>query len=839
MGKETKNTIQGTDGEESTNVIISHIQQLFEGVTVVILPLIGMSNRNTAREAAERYSMAKRPTAKKWTDAEYQSLTEAEAQSWTAESGWLGLRIPAGYQLVDVDNVAEGELLYKALKAEGAKFHAMRTKNGYQFIFRDNPKNTTNSAKRFTACGLQVDYRLANKGQTVLPTANTPGREWLRTEDTDLDVVPVYLEVATAKEREFSVPIQEGSRNDQVFKWLSKLRELNQWDDTQLRQIAGFMNSYILAKPLPEYEVEALISQVMLYEPSGREYSANRSSIALTYDLSQIPGYTGPEGARMPQALGWGLQADTLALYQTRNGQTSLVSHQPIVITGRYANVTEGSVGLIVTWRDGFRWHKVTRGRDAFAIQNKLVELSSVGFPVSSVNARKLVEYLNDFEAINRHMLPEYRAAEQMGWVDGGFLLGASFMDSQGKQREAGDPQSVSFIGADTGDEQYIKGFHPSGSLDAWLSMVGQVKAYPRVISGIYASFASVLIELLGANLFIFEWAGETSKGKTIALRLAASVWGRPEERGNGIIRKWNASVVSLERIAGLSNHIPVFLDDTKEGDPKVMPRTVYQMTSGQGKGRGSIKGAQQTKYWRNVIFSTGEQKITSFSNDGGAVGRTISIAGLPFQEATHDTFKLVRELEALSKSNYGHAGQAFVTWVLQNKGDLEAWRSRWLQLQSEFVLTVQNVNSVAGRLTEYFALLQLTSELLDKVFGRKWGAKPIRKVWDELLADGEEMDRPREAVRYLYSVVRSYVNNFEQIGEWENSGGQWTNVKFYPHVVKEFFDKAGYEMTSTLKSWHERGWLDTTKGRGHKKQMKRNGGLVDFIVVKRTALEQ
>jgi uncharacterized protein (DUF927 family) len=426
-----------------------------------------------------------------------------------------------------------------------------------------------------------------------------------------------------------------------------------------------------------------------------------------------------------------------------------------------------------------------------------------------------------------------------MGWVDGGFLLGSTFLDENGKQREAGDPESVSFIGADTGDEQFIKGFRTNGSLEAWLSMVDKVKPYPRVMMGIYASFASTLVELLGANLFVVEWAGETSKGKIIALRLAASVWGNPEERGNGIIRKWNASLVSLERIAGLSSHLPLFLDDAKEGDPKMLPRTVYQLTSGQGKGRGSTKGAQQTKFWRNIIFSTGEQKLTSFSNDGGAVGRTISISGPPFQKADHETFKLVRELESTAKANYGHAGQAFIAWVLQHRSEWDAWRDRWLKLQMDMVGKVQDVNSVAGRLTEYFALLQLAAELLERVFDVRWGVQPIRKVWDELMADCEEMDRPREAVRYLYSAARQYANNFESLGEWEPANGRWEDIKFYPHIVQEFCEKAGYEMRSILKSWYERGWLDTTKGRGFKKQMKRNGGPVDFIVVKRAALEQ
>lgn len=833
VGKEN-NSSQGQTNAEA-GFSISFLQQMFD-TEIIVLPLRGMSTKNYGR-GPERYKIAKRPTIEGWADKGYTGISEQEAQSWVQERGWLGLRIPLGYQLVDVDDVTEGELLYKSLLAEKKKFHAIRTPNGYQFVFRDNPKNSNNNAKRVTTSGLLVDFRISGKGYTVLPNVNTPGREWIHVEHAPLDTVPVYLEVTPAKQREFSVPIREGARNDTLFRWFCRLREYNQWDESQLNEIAGFINRRILEKPLPENEVKAALNQALQYQPSGRNYESEQVSLSFIYDLSQLEKCPAVEGTQLPK--GWGFQGNTGALYQIRAGATTLVSHQPIVVTGRYENLTDGSVGLTVSWRDGYRWQSVKRGRDYFAVQSKLVELSNVGFPATSVNARKLVEYIHDFEAHNRHVMPEYRAVEQLGWIEGGFLIGTTYLNSQGEELSADDPQSVTFIAADTGDEQFIKGFQTSGSLENWILMIDKIKHYPKVITGVYASFASVLIDLLGANLFIFEWAGETSKGKTTAMRLAASVWGNPEERGEGIIKKWNTTLVNLERIASISNHLPVFLDDTKEGDPKMLPRTVYQLTSGQGKGRGSTRGTQRTKFWRNIIFSTGEQQITSFSNDGGAVGRTISVVGLPFKQTDHETFKLVRELEQTAKMNYGHAGRTFVSWLIRNREKWPIWRERWINLQMEYVGKVQNVSSVAGRLTEYFALIHLTAELLEQLFNRGWGFQQVVDVWDEVLANGEEMDRPREAVRMLYSAAQGYEERPEHLGIWEKNGGNWKDIKFRPDIIKDFFDKTGYEMRSTLKSWYDRGWLDTTPGRGYQKLVKRYGETRSYIVVKREALEQ
>ena len=161
------------------------------------------------------------------------------------------------------------------------------------------------------------------------------------------------------------------------------------------------------------------------------------------------------------------------------------------------------------------------------------------------------------------------------------------------------------------------------------------LKGYPNVMIGVYASLASVLSHILKVDSFIFEWSGETSKGKTVTLKVAASVWGNPSTGQGGIIKKWNVTPVNIERTASLLNNLPLFLDDTKDlSRTKIISNLIYNLASGQGKGRGSIKGSQITRYWNNISFSTGEQKITTFTKDGGTAARVFPIVGLPFGKA-------------------------------------------------------------------------------------------------------------------------------------------------------------------------------------------------------------
>lgn len=356
-----------------------------------------------------------------------------------------------------------------------------------------------------------------------------------------------------------------------------------------------------------------------------------------------------------------------------------------VFIIGRYENITDGTEGLIVSWLHGDKWKMLKRSRDNFMVQSKLVELSALGFPVSSLNQRLMVQYLTAFERANLEKIPDEKASEQMGWCEAGFLLGNEFIGSS----------SLSLVSSDKGEEQFAKHYTSKGDIQSWLNMIEAIKRYPKIIAGVYASFASPLIGLFDAKPFIFEWSGETSKGKTTAQKIAASVWGKPNE--NGILKRWNSTPVAIERAASLTNHVPLFLDDTKQANPKYIATSVYHLAGGQGKNRGSINGMQTTKNWSNVIFSTGEQKITSFSRDGGSAARVFNLDGLPFGAANDETYNLVRKIERNLKKHYGSAGKMFIQYILNNRNNWQEWETYFYR-QTNYYAEIAKGNTVTQR---------------------------------------------------------------------------------------------------------------------------------------------
>ena len=82
------------------------------------------------------------------------------------------------------------------------------------------------------------------------------------------------------------------------------------------------------------------------------------------------------------------------------------------------------------------------------------------------------------------------------------------------------------------------------------------------------ASFASPLLEVLGAlPFFVHLWGVDSGTGKTVALMLAASVWGDPAV--GAYIKTFDATVVGHEKTAAFLNHLPLCLDELQSLPPR------------------------------------------------------------------------------------------------------------------------------------------------------------------------------------------------------------------------------------------------------------------------------
>ncbi|MBP3040564.1 primase C-terminal domain-containing protein [Bacillaceae bacterium Marseille-Q3522] len=258
------------------NIETVDLVRLFPSNEIKIIKLLGYSSFNKTHEYEKRYKAAKRPIMKGWQQLDKPGLTSQEAANWISQGGWTGLVIPKGHIVVDIDDKQEGELLFKALSKDQLSFHAIKTVRGYQFIFKDNGKIKTQDAICLMACGCIGDYRIQERGQIVLPSVNTKGREWIKIHDGELSEMPIYFErlkKLNKENRPFPAPLSEGGRNDALYKHSCRLVEMG-YSGEEIHEITSFINQYLFIPPLEHREYITTLKSALKKQPSGKDYGS-------------------------------------------------------------------------------------------------------------------------------------------------------------------------------------------------------------------------------------------------------------------------------------------------------------------------------------------------------------------------------------------------------------------------------------------------------------------------------------------------------------------------------------------------------------------------------------
>jgi hypothetical protein len=486
-----------------------------------------------------------------------------------------------------------------------------------------------------------------------------------------------------------------------------------------------------------------------------------------------------------------------------------LVAYCPMYVSRRMFD-DKGEIQYEISWKayDGQLMRSCATAAD---IRNH-TRLLTV-FPeavVTSTEAPALSRYLTKYIQVHADVLHanQVRIATSLGWQSGTDL----FVSGDGRPCQVQDTANLG---------RWMSGHQASGSLETWRAALE--RAPWRVLVLTAGACAAPLLNILQVNGFIVSNSGETTRGKTRAARVAASVWGNPEET----VLSWSATRVALERYAASARGVPLVVDDSKLARTgNQIAEIIYQIASGTSTSKSERSGArlQETYIIRTVMITNGEQPLLSASehSDGGAAARVIEIWGPPFESADQADM-----LDSVVTEHHGLAGEHFVTWLLGL--DAEDIRARYRTLREKTQASAQT--DVARRRGSAIAVLRLAAELAHEA-----GLLPeiAEEHWTEIIAErpGEEGsdDLPREALEKLWREVMMNRNIF-----WEPRDGaglasqavrglipaggfagrletekNWVAVR--PEWLKDFLKKHGHEAEGVIRSWAERGWVAQTK---------------------------
>lgn len=327
-------------------------------------------------------------------------------------------------------------------------------------------------------------------------------------------------------------------------------------------------------------------------------------------------------------------------------GMEQRACHHPILPVRRLSNIETSDEKITLAFKRDYVWREITVDKDVISSASKITALSSKGISVTSENAKYLVRYLNDVENMNADAIELSTSTSKLGWHGTEFIP----FDSD-----------IVFDG-DTRFKDLFKAIHTKGNEDKWLKCVRAIRSDNRMETKMLlaASFASVLVKVIGCLPFFVDLWGETEGGKSVALMLAASVWANPDE--SQYIGDYKSTDVALEVRADVLNNLPVLLDDTSNATKKIVDdfeNIIYRLCSGKGKSRSNKDlGTNRENNWKNCFITNGERPLSGYVNQGGAINRIIEI------EAGSNIFKNPQKTVDVLKANYGFAGRKFVEIV-------------------------------------------------------------------------------------------------------------------------------------------------------------------------------
>ena len=343
-------------------------------------------------------------------------------------------------------------------------------------------------------------------------------------------------------------------------------------------------------------------------------------------------------------------EADDSGIF-TKNGYNDEVAcPHPIMPVERLVNIDTGEEKLQLAFRKGTIWRKIIVSKTVLASSNKVTELAGSGIAVTSQNARAFIQYISDMENMNYYLIPEKKSIGRFGYIpDEGF---SPFVDG------------LIFDG-DANFKAMFQTVRSRGSETKWLETAAEVREMSTTAKIILAaSFASVLLEPLNClPFFVHLWGVDSGTGKTVALMVAASVWGDPAV--GAYVKTFDGTVVGMEKTAAFLNNLPFCLDELQLAKDSKGRTTfdVYKLAQGVGRTRGNRSGGVDlTPTWRNCILTTGESPLTGTASGAGAVNRVIDIECKSAQAVIKDGMRI----SGAVKRNYGFAGRKFVERLYQ-----------------------------------------------------------------------------------------------------------------------------------------------------------------------------
>ncbi len=226
--------------------------------------------------------------------------------------------------------------------------------------------------------------------------------------------------------------------------------------------------------------------------------------------------------------------------------------------------------------------------------------------------------------------------------------------------------------------------FTQRGTPEQWRDRVGlQCVGNSRLAFSVACAFAGALMRPAGMESGGFHFRGDSSSGKTTALKVAASVNG-----GANYLQRWRATDNALEATAAQHSDCLLILDELAQIDPKTAGECAYMLANEAGKARATRTGTPRARQtWRLLFLSAGELGLADHMAEGQKrtrTGQEVRMCDLPadaglglgaFENLHGHTggAAFAKHITHQAQAVYGSVGRAWLQWCVDHADTLKA----------------------------------------------------------------------------------------------------------------------------------------------------------------------
>lgn len=704
---------------------------------------------------------------------------------------------------------------------------------------------------------IQVAVLQDGKPISIMPDGLARGFAAYHLKHKDQNVIITYNLEAFFKVASCGLPVVLVVLNNLCASRLAK--NLKAFDFEQIRAVvqqlsqAGFKNLYLPVRPenftneafqnLEQNSRVRLLNQYIKIEESeflidlSKEEDPAEINAFFSEAIALLPERDPLPRGHLAKPFRWGdgsfhLLESGLHYLETNNKGDEYRRYisSPIKVTALTRDNASTSWGRLLEWHDpdGI---KHTQAVSMEFFQSDGVDLrkalSYQGMTIApDAKARSLLQsYLMSYPVEQRAL-----CVDRVGWHDNVFVLPHCEIG------QSPDSDMIVYQAIQGLDNRYQR----NGTLAEWREHVAQLaQGHSKLVCAVSTAFAGQLLSPLeqqnGAGV---HFVGKSSKGKSTALFLGCSVWGKPSR----FYRTWRATGNALEHTAYMHNDSFLALDEIGEiANPKELGNIVYMLANGLGKARLSKHiTAKPTFNWKLIFLSSGEENLKDIMAKQGQkakLGQEIRLIDIDVNQSEYGVFDSIdfaqdgamqsRMLVENSNQYYGEAGIAWLEYLCSHKKErITKAKQLWEQYRTPLIQGHTEGHIV--RVANTFALIATAGELatLAGITGWQTGTafSAVQTVFNQWLGSFEHVGNYEdlEILAQVKAFFEAHGNSrFEcmtpdperqekinnRVGYWKVDNGE-KRYLVYPEQFKKEICK-GLNPKRVGKLLVQHGWLD------------------------------